>query len=120
MLPRFLPIFQKISSPKIAIFALSTLVVKLKDLRTGRDILINYRSMTQTANTASLEKVVRDFRSAAEKLVEISDTATKEGIEVPEDLEALDTPDKAVRKALRPKAVRDHEAKERALLDNIR
>ncbi|CAD7952544.1 unnamed protein product [Amoebophrya sp. A25] len=105
----------------IALLGLAELSVQLKDLKSARDILINYRSMTQTAATSSLEKVVREFRGSAEKLVQESKThATKTQEEEVEDLEALDTPDNALRKALKPKEQRDQEKKEREVLENIR
>ncbi|CAD7971891.1 unnamed protein product [Amoebophrya sp. A120] len=109
---------------QIAIFALAGLSVPLKDLKSARDILINYRSMTQTTATSSLEKVVREFRSAAEKLVtdskEKASSLAKGLDDAPEDLETLDTPDNALRKALKPKNVREQEKKEREVLENIR
>lgn len=108
---------------QIATLALAQLSVGLKDLKSARDVLINYRSMTQTTATSSLEKVVREFRSAAENLVKQSREQASQCLDadnVPEDLEMLDTPDNALRKALKPKEARDQEKKEREVLENVR
>eukprot|EP00392_Amoebophrya_sp_AT5.2_P018483 g19035.t1 len=108
---------------QIAILALSQLSVGLKDLKSARDVLINYRSMTQTTATSSLEKVVREFRTAAENLVKQSRDQASQCLDAenaPEDLELLDTPDNALRKALKPKETRDQEKKEREVLENVR
>lgn len=61
---------------KIAVLGLD-LSVELRDLRTARDFLINYRGLTQTSNVASLEKVVRAFRENAEKRVFNAQKAAK-------------------------------------------
>jgi len=98
------------------------LCLELDDLKTSRDGLIAYRSMTQTANIASLTKVVVHFRQLGEQRVAASMKSVEENqvVEIAADLDQLDAPNMAYKKALQPKSVRDQEARERRVVESVK
>jgi len=97
------------------------LCVEQKNLKIAREALMQYRTMTQSVNIASLGHVISLFRTASEKKVhDAKQSAQSLGLESVEDLEAIDTPAKVIINSLDTPEARALERSEKNILQCYR